>query len=39
MVMCSMTPTKLQERLKETEGRVDHDELLRALTYVRHTRR
>ncbi len=30
-----MTPAKLQERLKETEGRVDHDEFLRALKYVR----
>ncbi len=39
MVLCSMTPTKLQERLRETDGRVDRDEFIRALTYVRDTGR
>jgi len=30
-----MTPTKLRERLEESEGRVDVDSFLDALTYVR----
>jgi hypothetical protein len=30
-----MTPTKLQERLSETEGRVDVEAFLAAVEYVR----
>lgn len=30
-----MTPQKIRERLAETEGRVDPDEYVRALWYVR----
>lgn len=30
-----MTPTKLRERLEETEGRVDPEEYVRALQHVR----
>lgn len=30
-----MTPTKIRERLDETEGRVDPEEYVSALEYVR----
>ena len=30
-----MTPKRLQERLKETRGRVDPNDVITALTYVR----
>jgi hypothetical protein len=30
-----MTPTRLRERLEETRGRVDPDDVVTALTYVR----
>lgn len=30
-----MTPDRIQERLEETEGRVDPEELAKALMYVR----
>lgn len=30
-----MTPTKIQKRLAETEGRVDSGEYVSALSYVR----
>ena len=35
MSTVTMTPTKLRERLAETEGRVDTDRFLEALQYVR----
>ncbi|MEF8786713.1 MAG: hypothetical protein V5A45_12325 [Haloarculaceae archaeon] len=35
MVPVHMTPTKLRERLEESEDRVDVDSFLDALTYVR----
>jgi hypothetical protein len=35
MVPISMTPSKFRERLEESEGRVDPQELAQALTYVR----
>ncbi len=35
MVAVHMTPTKFQERLAETEGRVDTEQFLQALQYVR----
>ncbi len=35
MISIGMTPTKLRERLEESEGRVDPRELAEALTYVR----
>lgn len=35
MVTLNMTPTKLRERLNETEGRVDVDRFIEALDYVR----
>jgi hypothetical protein len=34
-----MTPTYFQERLEETEGRVDPREFVEALEYVRGDRR
>ncbi len=30
-----MTPTKIRERLTETDGRVDPEEYVSALSYVR----
>lgn len=30
-----MTPTRFQERLEETRGRVDPDDVVSALSYVR----
>lgn len=35
MLSITMTPAKFRERLEETEGRIDPDELVKALTYVR----
>jgi hypothetical protein len=35
MVTVNMTPTRFQERLAETEGRVDTEQFLQALQYVR----
>ena len=35
MVSMNMTPTKLRERLKESEDRVDAAEFVDALLYVR----
>ena len=35
MVPAHMTPTKLRERLSESEDRVDVETFLDALTYVR----
>lgn len=35
MVPTRMTPEKFQQRLDEVEGRVDPDDLVEALTYVR----
>lgn len=35
MVSIRMTPTKIQERLAESEGRIDVDRYLDALEYVR----
>jgi hypothetical protein len=35
MVAVHMTPEKLQQRLAEMEDRIDEDELVEALTYVR----
>ena len=35
MVSVHMTPTKLRERLSESEERVDVDSFLDALSYVR----
>ena len=34
MLLCTMTPERLQERLEETRGRVDPDDVITALTYV-----
>lgn len=31
----AMTPTKIRERLAECEGRIDPEEYVAALTYVR----
>lgn len=35
MLTIHMTPEKLRERLEETEGRVDTQEFVEALSYVR----
>jgi hypothetical protein len=35
MVAIDMTPRKLRERLEESKDRVDTDEFVEALTYVR----
>lgn len=35
MLTRNMTPSKLQERLAETEGRLNKEQFLDALTYVR----
>ncbi|ACV49105.1 conserved hypothetical protein [Halomicrobium mukohataei DSM 12286] len=35
MVLTRMTPTKLRERLREREDRIDTEQFLDALTYVR----
>jgi hypothetical protein len=35
MLTTRMTPTKLQERMDELDGRVDTDQLVDALWYVR----
>lgn len=35
MITVHMTPEKLRQRLEETEGRVDPEEFVEALTYVR----
>lgn len=35
MLTIDMTPEKLRERLRETEGRVDTEEFVEALAYVR----
>ncbi|GGN84925.1 hypothetical protein GCM10009030_00880 [Haloarcula pellucida] len=35
MVTLNMTPTKIRERLEESEGRVDTEKLVSALEYVR----
>lgn len=35
MVSIHMTPTKLRERLEESDGNVDTREFVDALTYVR----
>ena len=35
MVTVAMTPTKLQERMAEMEGRVDPEQVVDALWYVR----
>lgn len=35
MVSHTMTPNRFQERLEETRGRVDTDEVVAALSYVR----
>lgn len=34
-----MTPTRFRERLEETRDRVDPDDVVRALTYVREEAR
>jgi len=35
MLTVHMTPTKLRERVAETEGRLDTEQFLTALQYVR----
>lgn len=35
MLTIDMTPTKLQERMAEMEGRVDSEQIVDALWYVR----
>lgn len=35
MLSTDMTPEKIRERLEETEGRVDPNEFVEALSYVR----
>lgn len=35
MVTITMTPSKLQERMAELDGRVDTDQIVDALLYVR----
>lgn len=35
MLAVDMTPEKIRERLRETEGRVDAREYVEALSYVR----
>ncbi len=35
MITIHMTPTKIRERLEETEDRVDTEEFVAALEYVR----